>query len=317
MGRTRPLVFVLLLVLVWGTWQVYPAQSQTGEEYFQETGHRVTGEFLEMYRRAADPLQLYGYPITDAFQDSTTSLLIQYFEKARFELHTDQPAGQRVRLSPLGEYLYVPGQALPNPNASGACRAFEPSGFQVCYSFLEFYNANGGMAQFGAPISNLELQDGRMVQYFQRARFEWRPDLPAQQKVSLGSLGRQYFSMRRENLSLLLPDPGGDIIKGILRLGARAYPAQAVTARRGAQTVYVVVQDQRLLPVANARVTLVVRLPSGQETRFEVLTPTNDQGFTQFTFPFDSAHIGAVSIRAIIQRENLTTETTTSFRIWW
>ncbi len=317
MGSARPLVFVLLLALIVGAWQVYPAQLQTDEEYFQETGHRVTGEFLEMYRRASDPLQLYGYPITDAFQDSTTSLLIQYFEKARFELHPGEPAGQRVRLSPLGEYLYVPGAPLPNPTAAGACRTFAPSGFQVCYSFLEFYNANGGLAQFGAPISNLELQDGRMVQYFQRARFEWRPDLPAQQKVSLGSLGRQYFSMRRENPSLLLPDPGGDIIKGILRLGARAYPAQPVTARRGSQTVYIVVQDQRLLPVANARVTLVVRLPSGQEMRFDAPTPTSDQGITQFSFPFESTQIGVVSIRAIIQRESLTTETTTSFRIWW
>ncbi|MFM8321074.1 MAG: hypothetical protein ACKOC5_09195 [Chloroflexota bacterium] len=305
------LVFLLLGGAVW-----QPGLAQSEEEYFEQTGHRVTGEFLLLYRAVPNPIQLYGYPITDAFQDPDTGYLVQYFEKTRFELQPDQPPGRQARLAPLGEYLYVAGERLPEPN-QGACRQFPQTGFQVCYAFLDFFNANGGLLQFGAPISNREQHDGLMVQYFQYARLEWRPDYPANRRVIVSDLGRTYFSMHREDPRLLLPDDGGDTIKGILTLSARAYPAVPVTARQGSQTVYVVVQDQRLLPIANARASLLFTLPSGRQLRYEVPELTDRNGLLRFTFPFDSPVIGVAKIQVIVQRENLSTQTVTSFRIWW
>jgi hypothetical protein len=171
---------LLLLALISSlSWQRSSALIG-GEEYFEETGHRVTGEFLTRFHSVPNPLQLYGYPITEAYQDSTTHLLIQYFQKARLELHSLAPAGQRVQLTPLGKYLYNPGVPAPLPATGPACRSFE-NGFQVCYSLLEFYLANDGERQFGLPISNTELQSNVIVQYFQNARFEWRPELPTGQ----------------------------------------------------------------------------------------------------------------------------------------
>jgi hypothetical protein len=292
--------------------------AQTDEEqYFAETGHSVVGQFLDIYRRASDPVQLYGYPITDAFQDPTTGLILQYFQKARFELQSAASGGQRVQISPLGEYLYQPGQPLPMPTNSPACRTFAPNGLQVCYAFLEFFDQHGGEAQFGKPISNLELQGDVIAQYFQRARFEWRPTRPAGQRVVLAELGTQYFYAHAENPARLLPDPGDDIIKGVLNLQAHAYPVKAITGRNGFQTVYVIVQDQRLLPIAGAQVQLVVKLPSGEVKTFAIPAPTNAQGITHFTFPFATDTIGSAKIDVTATRDNLTTQTATSFRIWW
>ncbi len=315
MGTPRPVVFLLLLSLLLGAWQVHPFQAQTDQEYFAETGHWVTNEFLSVYRSVPNPDELYGYPITDAFPDATTNLLIQYFEKARFELHPELPAGQRVQLSPLGEYLYEPGVLLPSPAAP--CR--QVASFKVCSAYLEFFDANGGVQQFGPPISGVEKHGDRMVQYFQRACLEWRPNLPPQKRITLAALGRQYFDMRGENPSRLAPQPPpNNIPKGVLRLRAHAYPLQAVTGKEAEQTVYILVQDQLLLAVKNITVSIDVRLPSGEVAHYDAPAPTDARGITQVTFPVKSSQIGTVQIQVHARRDaDLFTQTLTSFRIWW
>ena len=297
------------------TWQYSLAQS--AEEYFEETGHVVTGEFLTAYRSVPDPILLYGYPITDAFQDSTRNLLVQYFQKARFVLDPAGSFGNRVKISPLGEYLYTPGPLAPLVVTPGACRTFPPNGFQVCYSFLDFYDRNGGRNQFGDPISNTEEHNGQYVQYFQNARFEWHPDLDPGQRVVLAHLGSQYFSHQAEDPALLLPKQDGNIINSIRNLRVRAYPIKAVTGKAGSQTIYVMVQDQRLLPVANVEVTLSLRIPGQAESPLSVTTTTNDAGIAQLTFSFSAEEVGVATIQVNASRGDLEAGTTTSFRIWW
>ena len=53
---------------------------------------------------------------------------------------------------------------------------------------------------------------------------------------------------------------------GTLSLKVHAYPTKAVTSRNGMQTIYAIVQDQRLLPVANAQVTITLRMPAGMKS---------------------------------------------------
>jgi len=206
MARRYLFLGLLILVLIGSaTWQSSLAQG--GEEYFDETGHVVTGEFLAAYRSVPNPVQLYGYPITDAFQDTTRNLLVQYFQKARFELDPAGPVGNRVKVSPLGEYLYTPGPEASLTVNPGACRTYyPPDGYRVCYAFLEFYDRQGGQKQFGLPISNIEWHDGRMVQYFQNARLEYHPEMPMGQWIVLAELGRQYFDQHGEDRALLMPN---------------------------------------------------------------------------------------------------------------
>jgi len=170
---------------------------------------------------------------------------------------------------------------------------------------------------FGKPISNFEPQEDLTVQYFQRARFELRPGYPQEKRVVVSDLGTNYFTLRGENLTHLLPDPGEEIIQGILDLKVRAFPMRAVTGKSGNQTVFVIVQDQRLLPVSNAQISLVVSMPDGKEMRYIVPTLTDQQGVTKYTFPFKSISIGIVTIEATATHKQIENDTSTSFRIWW
>ena len=53
-------------------------------------------------------------------KDQLTGYYVQYFQKARFELHMDAPANLRVKLTPIGAFIYEfdAGPALPKLEGS-------------------------------------------------------------------------------------------------------------------------------------------------------------------------------------------------------
>jgi len=68
-------------------------------------------------------------------------------------------------------------------------------------SFLNYWQANGGLAQFGYPISeefSERLEDGKsyVVQYFERARFEHHPENQPPSDLLLGQFGRRILGGR-------------------------------------------------------------------------------------------------------------------------
>ncbi len=195
---------LLALSVLSASTRLVPVRAQSADVlYFVETGHNLVGEFLQKYRSAANPLLVYGYPITEQFT-SRDGRLVQYFQRARFEFRPELPAGQRVSLTPLGRALYSPLMQL-NVFSSSACEYFAATAFWVCFDFLQFFRANGGAAQFGYPISPFEFHDGLVVQYFENARLEWQPSMPEGQKVLLTWLGRIYFNSLAEDPTLLAP----------------------------------------------------------------------------------------------------------------
>jgi hypothetical protein len=63
--------------------------------------------------------------------------------------------------------------------------------------FLRFWRENGGAMVFGYPISEEIVEDGRVVQYFERARFEYHAELAgAASQVQLSLLGNELFGDR-------------------------------------------------------------------------------------------------------------------------
>ena len=68
---------------------------------------------------------------------------------------------------------------------------FSETGHNVKGDFLKFYNCNpNAVFLYGYPITEEFVnKDGKTVQYFQRARFEYRADLPEGQRVQLTQLG--------------------------------------------------------------------------------------------------------------------------------
>lgn len=61
--------------------------------------------------------------------------------------------------------------------------------------FLDFWRANGQVPIFGYPVTEEIVEQGYIVQYFERARFEYHPELLGQPgQVQLGLLGRELFT---------------------------------------------------------------------------------------------------------------------------
>jgi hypothetical protein len=309
--RIFGILFILcLLLLAVGT----PVSAQsTGSQYFKDTGHFVTGEFLTYYQSISNASFLFGYPITEAFMKN--GRLVQYFQRARFELHPELPVGQRVNFAPIGKAMYVPGERLDIFNPF-ACRYFSTTGFSVCYAFLDFYKANNGEERFGQPISSFEYHNDLIVQYFENVRLEWKPWMPEGQRVSVADLGRPFFDQEKEDPNLLKPVDPGNRIGTLITLQVRAFVWKAVTLASDQQLVYIIVQDQTLLPVAGAQGTATILWADGTSTALNFVTNSSGVGIVPLTFS-NQPYGKMVNIEIAVTKEELSGTTTTSFRIWY
>lgn len=292
-----------------------PAAAQSSqEEYFKETGHYVKGEFLTYYRSVPNANILFGYPITEAFIKNGRT--VQYFQRARFELHLDLPAGQRVKLAPIGKELYQPGERLEVFNPF-ACRYFPQTGFWVCYAFLDFFKANGGVERFGQPISPFEYRNDLIVQYFENARLEWKPWLPEGQRVSVADLGRASFDQQKEDPNRLKPLPApNNVAETPIQLQVRAFVWKAVTLASDQQLVYVIAQNQNLQPVSGVQGTATVYWADGTVSALSFSTNSSGVGIVPLTF-LNQPYGKMVNIEILITKDGLSATTTTSFRIWY
>jgi hypothetical protein len=100
-------------------------------------------------------------------------------------------------LGRLGALLQQPEP--PAQPVEGA-RFFPETGHNLSGPFLSYWEANGGLAVFGYPITEERLErnaaDGEeyTVQYFERNRFELHPEQAGTPfEVQLGLLGRQLY----------------------------------------------------------------------------------------------------------------------------
>lgn len=321
-----PFILLLLLTTIFFVGRA-PVDAQNAQpldsKYFDETGHNLTGEFLRKYLEATDALLVYGAPITEAFYSPLTNRLTQYFQNARFELIPENPPELRVRVTPLGEILhaYQPGDPFNIPMVFSGCRYFPETGFSVCYSFLDFFERNGGVRVFGYPISNLETQDGFIVQYFQLARLEWHGGGGNRGYVHVSNLGKRYFDLAGEDKRLLaavLPlAPMGNAAPQVIHtLQLRGFASQAVVPSSGVETIYVLVQDQNSLPVSNAEVSINVKLPGGEEIPSPFPLPSNKNGVVKFVFPYQTTQVGLAIVELQARYDTLVVNSVTSFRVW-
>lgn len=191
-----------------------PALGLPGARYFPETGHNLAGP-LRAYWEAQGGLAQFGYPRTEAFREISLTdgrvYTVQYFERNQLEYHPEY-AGTRyeVLLGLLGVELTADLRAaghgafnrFSDAHYSGA-RYFPETGHNLRSSFLAYWQAHGGLASHGYPISEefeeVSPDDGRMyiVQYFQRSRFEWHPEnRGTPYEVLLGLLGNRLLALQ-------------------------------------------------------------------------------------------------------------------------
>ncbi|MGA7730779.1 MAG: hypothetical protein WCD37_05855 [Chloroflexia bacterium] len=97
-----------------------------------------------------------------------------------------------------------PGRSLAQMPGTGS-RTFPETGKTVTGIFLEYWDKNGGLAQHGYPISELMDEvsplNGKtyIVQYFERAVFEYHPENQPPYNVLLSQLGTFRYKQKYPN----------------------------------------------------------------------------------------------------------------------
>ncbi len=163
----------------------------------KETERDISALFQRFYN-ANGGVELFGLPLSGDFD--LDGLRVQYFERARFEWHPEFGGTENeVLVSALGRESTA-GRTFPQSGPQPSAIYFQQTGHNMGGGFAGFWFAHNGQRLFGYPLSE-ELQersadDGRTytVQYFERARMEWHPELG---RVVLGRLGAQQYPVHR------------------------------------------------------------------------------------------------------------------------
>ncbi|CAA9356166.1 MAG: hypothetical protein AVDCRST_MAG93-7369 [uncultured Chloroflexia bacterium] len=223
--RRHTIIYVVCILAIVGL-AATPVAAQP-ERCFAETGYCISGRFLNYWEQNGG-LAVFGYPTTRASNevnpDTGRTYLTQWFERNRFELHPENAAPYDVLLGRLGDdrlqQLGVDWHQFPSGPAEESCVYFGPTRHNLCdtlYSagqcvggcpigFRQYWATHGlefdgrpgtsfeeSVALFGMPLSSAYIDQDesgsrQVVQWFERARFEWHPRNPDEFTVLLGLL---------------------------------------------------------------------------------------------------------------------------------
>lgn len=201
-----------------------PERQNPDGRYFPETGHYLANGFRHFWEQFGGA-SLFGFPLSEEFDeydpDAGQFRTVQYFERARFVWIPDSPiALDSVVLDQIGvELVHQLGLASarvfrsPASASDGAamttCRTFPETGHELCGPLLDAWLHIGSSVTARMPpdqaallITRLAiseptvLPDGTIVQYFERARMEFRPQAEPDRAVSLGRIGAEILADR-------------------------------------------------------------------------------------------------------------------------
>ena len=193
-------ILLILAVSLASPLTVQPTVQAADNLYFNETSQNLQGKFLQ-YWQSHGGLPIFGFPLTPQFYEN--GYLVQYFERNRFELHPEKAGTPyEVLLGLLGRekrdariaFNQVATLATSLKAENQGSLFFKETNFGIGGAFLDYWQKNGGLAQFGFPISTEETDktSNLTVQYFERARFEFHPENQSTPYVVLLSLlGRE------------------------------------------------------------------------------------------------------------------------------
>ena len=159
--------------------------------------------------------------------------------------------------------IVITGSAVVvSPTAAGHPQAgapqgttFPQTGYTVPPEFMPYWQAHGGLAIFGYPISAVRTEGGYEVQYFERNRFEYHPELKSTAyEVELGLLGTlltadrtfpKAMSFANTSTSYYFPQTGHSLSGLFLRywnshggLALFGYPISEVFTENGYSVQY-------------------------------------------------------------------------------
>jgi uncharacterized protein YkwD len=183
-----------------GNVSIQSSLKTAGESrYFPQTGKTVNGDFLRAFDRYG--LARIGWPISEEMAEG--DLKVQYFERVRMEYHPELATrGTTVLLTRLGALMAPQGQmARIGPFTSNNTRLYIPeTGHSLAAPFLSYWRDRGGVELYGYPISEMVWEGGLKVQWFERARMEYHPELVSKGwEVQLTLLGERALATTAAN----------------------------------------------------------------------------------------------------------------------
>jgi uncharacterized protein YkwD len=211
---TRLVVLVGLLMLLAQLSAPHLSYADDQPMCFTQTQQCILEPELRDYWQQNGGLSVFGYPITQAHGRANyqgITIITQWFERNRLEVHPENSAPYNVLLGLLGaEVLRQNGRDLATlPKADpAAAHYFAATGHAIADAFWGYWSRHGlaqveavitereSVALFGYPISEAQMEQASngqqyLTQWFERARFEYHPENPDPNKVLLGLLGTE------------------------------------------------------------------------------------------------------------------------------
>ncbi|MFN9115600.1 MAG: hypothetical protein ACK5XN_36560 [Bacteroidota bacterium] len=215
--RIRNVIIIIVIILT--TIAPHPLWAQSTDMCFAETQQCISGP-IKTYWQTNGGLAVFGYPITAQRYEVVEgrTLLVQWFERDRLEIQTDGLVtagrlGARVLELTNQPWQFGSGTmpaAEQTSHGNSRCRLFAETGYALCVKFYTYWEQNGGLARFGYPIGNETLTqiDGQWlwVQYFERRRMEYHPELAdTPYEILLGLLGTTVYNTQMACIQSLIP----------------------------------------------------------------------------------------------------------------
>jgi hypothetical protein len=181
-------------------WLQFPkSDPQAGCRFSPETGHNICGDILRAWRASglefdgrrgtseAESLALFGLPLSDPIVEDTPNgqFTVQWFERARFELHPENQPPFDVLLGLLGRelrpqesppsppsplhdvfrqadgveaftWMYSPGSLMNQLVTDQGCRYSGSYGLQLIYGFSGEGNGGWGVHWANTPTKQFD-----------------------------------------------------------------------------------------------------------------------------------------------------------------
>ncbi len=184
-----------------------------------ETGYPVSGDWLNYYR-AHGGAEVLGHPLGTVRPDPAGGAqYVQYYQRAVFEWHPENPPDHRIqrrllvnllypasqepavnandpRSRPKGEPTYFPD--APGRGLGHYVADYAPDGTAI--HFKEFFDRYGGIDTFGFPKEEPKVRNGRWTQRFQGAVLAYYPENDADGLLPGSATPRRQFRVQMERL---------------------------------------------------------------------------------------------------------------------
>jgi LPXTG-site transpeptidase (sortase) family protein len=122
--------------------------------FFRETGHNLGGGFRDFWLKRGG-LPVFGFPLSEEFKEVNLQdgklYTVQYFERARFEWHSDLPVQYQVELGHLGRQFLAQNPAPPDAaaavkSAEEAWKGLRPTRVKIPRIKVDVEVSEGGFA---------------------------------------------------------------------------------------------------------------------------------------------------------------------------